>query len=327
MYKQKNNNEKKAYSHSITLLVFTLFLICCSEEDHQHRYSETTTFISDTTSINNLNPKNDTTIILDSTSISNLNPKNDSSIIRTTSIFMDSIIVAHWNIGHFSNGKSDDTTISNDSIGSKQNSYRKFIEDAQADIFGVCEYSPNFDQDGNSARDAIFYTYDYASIGEKVRYNCNSIFTRGIPFIDEHQFVFDERAQYRYYSTVNLMINNDTIRFVETHLDWNEGSNGSKYRLSQMQKLIDTFKCYTHVIICADFNIANNSEYDIFKEAGFCLANCGDNGIFYTYPASNPDSALDNIIVKGFNIKNVSTLRDPNLSDHCLIKCVLTIQE
>lgn len=76
-------------------------------------------------------------------------------------------------------------------------------------------------------------------------------------------------------------------------------------------------------IICADFNIANNSEYDIFKEAGFCLANCGDNGTFYTYPAYNPESALDNIIVKGFNIKNVSTLRDPNLSDHCLIKCTL----
>ena len=65
------------------------------------------------------------------------------------------------------------------------------------------------------------------------------------------------------------------------------------------------------------------TEYDLFKEAGFRLANCGDFGYFKTYPSKAPTGGIDNIIVRGFNIKNVSTLGDATLSDHCLIKCTL----
>ena len=288
----------------------------CSDEDYLQIEQNTITQQTDSTDYDK--NKNDS----DSISINNEN-KESSETPETSVVYMDSIIVAHWNIGHFSNGKSDDTTIPPDSVENMQTRYIGFISSAQADILGVCEYSHYFSTDGGDPRSLIFNMYDYASIGYKALYNCNSIFTKHIPFYNERYKVFKRRVQHRYYQAIDMVINNDTVKFIETHLDWNEGTMGATCRDYQIQSLINEYQDFKYVIICADFNISKEAEYDVFKEAGFSLASCGDLGYFKTAPSKNPAAVIDNIIVKGFNIKNVSTLGDATLSDHCLIKCTL----
>ena len=123
-----------------------------------------------------------------------------------------------------------------------------------------------------------------------------------------------------------MLINNDTIKFIETHLDFSQGKYGADYRKMQVQELIEATKDVNHAIICADFNISNVSEYDSFKDSGWLLANCGDWGIYNTYPANNPASPIDNIIVKGLNIRTFEVINHPNLSDHVLLKCTLSFE-
>ncbi len=248
------------------------------------------------------------------------NTPSEESII---SVYKDSLIIAHWNIGHFANGRYFDTNITSENYSEKRSQYISIIDSLKTDIFAVCEYNPNFDRDGNLARDAIFYMYNYASIGPKYTYNCNAIFTKDIPLEKEKFTEFCNHAQSRYMQSAEIRVNDNNIIVIETHLDFNQGENGAEYRKSQIQELINITKDYECAIICADYNIASISEYNAFKDAGFTLANCGDFGRFNTASAAKPSSPIDNIIVKGLKISNVETYALPNLSDHCILKCTL----
>ena len=244
---------------------------------------------------------------------------------QAETILWDSIVVAHWNIGNFSNGTFYETTISIDSASQKKTAYIDFLNSVNADILGLCEYHPFFSLNNDDTHSSILSMYKYASVGTKRHYNCNAIFTDLLPFYYESDIVYNEHKQYRYYRYVDLKINYKTVKFVETHLDWNEGSTGAQSRASQIQQLVNDFKDYPYVIICGDFNISNISEYDIFKEAGYTLANGGKFGFLKTYPSNKPAGVIDNIILKGFSISNVEVFAKPNLSDHCLLKCILKI--
>ena len=237
--------------------------------------------------------------------------------------YKDSLVIAHWNIGHFANGRHFDTKITSENYSEKQEQYTSLIDSLNADVFAVCEYNPNFDKEGNRARDAIFHMYNYASVGPKYTYNCNALFSKDIPLRKEDNKVFGTHAQSRYFQSAEILVNDKVIKLIETHLDFKEGENGVEYRKDQIKELIDITKDYDCAIICADYNIANISEYDVFKEAGFTLANCGDFGIFDTYPAKSPTTAIDNIIIKGLQISSVETFAFTNLSDHCIIKCCI----
>ena len=243
---------------------------------------------------------------------------NNDAIIN---IYRDSLVIAHWNIGHFSNGKSSDTAITSENYSEKRSQYISIIDSLNADIFGVCEYNPNFDQDGNSTRDAIFYKYKYASIGTKYSYNCNAIFSKDIPLENGRKTNFSRHKQNRYIQSAEIRVNEKVVTFIETHLDWNQGQDGAEYRKSQIQELIDMTKNLEQVIVCADFNISDTSEYNPFKEAGFSLANYDESNESYT------NSLIDNIIVKGLRIQRAEIFSHPELSDHYVLKCVLTKQD
>ena len=106
-------------------------------------------------------------------------------------------------------------------------------------------------------------------------------------------------------------------------MDWNQGSNGANCRKRQINELVNTFKDYPFIIICADFNTSTIEEFKPFIDAGFIMINGGDRGTLNTHPASNPTSPIDNIILKGFEVINVSVIGDAKLSDHLLIKGTL----
>lgn len=237
---------------------------------------------------------------------------------ETIPFYKDTLIIAHWNIGHFSTGSSFDTKISAEDVETMATSYKSLFYSIDADILGICEYNPTFAANGGKTASIILDNYPYYSIGNKYLYNCNAIFSKAKLF-DSKLVFFDYCVQLRYYLLSKLIINNKEIIFVETHLDWNQGSDGSSFRKKQISDLIDAFIEYPYVIICGDMNIASLEELQPFINSGYDLASGGNSGIFKTYPTTRPSSSIDNIITKGFNIISTSIICDSKLSDHCLM--------
>ena len=243
-----------------------------------------------------------------------------------TNTIKDSLVIAHWNIGHFSNGVSNSTRITEGQYSQKQIESVGLLESVNPDIFGVCEYDDIFSLDGSKSIDAIFYMFNNSAIGPKLSYNCNTIFSKDLPLYNQILKDFKQRRQARYFNAVDIMVNSKVIKFVETHLDWNEAGVGESCRKSQIEELISFFSKYDYVIICGDFNVANKTEYTPFDNAGYKKANCGEFGDFLTANSARPTLPIDNILAKGLEILKVECFTEPKLSDHCLLRCVVDVK-
>lgn len=238
--------------------------------------------------------------------------------------------VASWNIGHFALGKSGDTTLNHSVLDFYKQSYRAYFNDLNADILALVEYNPLMVNATDKlsavvARDAILSNYHEAQVGPQYSYNCNAIFSNGFEVLSTDTIMFAKMVQTRYYLVTTMRMDGDIVKVVSTHLDWNQGDNGAPYRAIQIKELIEAFKNDKYVIMCADWNTGETTEFDAFIEAGFDMANHGYLGDLVTYPAGlSPRKAIDNIITKGFAISNVKVINNAMLSDHCLIKADLT---
>ena len=230
--------------------------------------------------------------------------------------YTDTLSVAHWNIGHFSLGRANDTAISGFQSDSLASLYHAMLDTLNADILGVCEYNSSFNKSGGSARSIIFGDYPYFETGEQYSYNFNAIFSQ-IKLYDPHISIFEKCVQTRYFIDTTLKINDHSVRFIETHLDWNEGPDGADFRREQIRQLVDIYSKEPYVILCADYNTDSGiEEFAPFLDAGFSLANPGG----LTYPAAQPKSPLDNILTRGFIIDTADIICNPGLSDHCLLR-------
>lgn len=263
------------------------------------------------------------------------NPINNSDTSQTTitkpdttgfAVFKsDTIIVGHWNIGNFSQGKSSNTTISAEDAKDMTEKYHSFLDSLNIDILGICELEPTFSKGGEKSQEVIFEKFPYYYIGKKYSYNCNAIFSKA-ELKDIKECLFTKRVQTRYYTMSTIQVNGKSVIFVETHLDWNQGTNGADCRKIQIDELLESFRNSPYVILCADYNTSSIDEFQPFVDAGFTLANGGYYNAINTYPASNPKSSIDNIIVKGFSVSNITVVGDASLSDHLLIKSVLVLK-
>ena len=100
--------------------------------------------------------------------------------------------------------------------------------------------------------------------------------------------------------------------------------------MAQITELVAEFAAEEHVIISGDFNVDDASEFRPFLLAGFAQANCGRHGTFPTHRrrrvAITP--AIDNVLVKGFDILSVRTEDDSMiLSDHRMLVCRLRAKD
>ena len=240
-------------------------------------------------------------------------------------VIIDTLVVAQWNIGHFSLGTSSSTKIRKEEAQLMIKEYRSFLDTLGATMIGVCEYEPFFSLAGEDTKFALFDNFTFRSIGHKYSYNCNALFST-IPIKSSYIRLFPESVQSRYYLESTLTMNGEVVLFVETHLDWNEGLKGANYREKQISVLSEKYSKYSHVIICGDFNVSHESEYSPFLKSGYSLANTDCYGTFFTYPAQKPTQAIDNIIVRGFKIDSVDTINDDELSDHSLLRATLVFQ-
>ena len=243
--------------------------------------------------------------------------------------------IAHWNLGHFSQGTSYDTTITHEDYAAMRQKWAERINAIAADIFLSCEYNTNMVNEGDgqqaiNTQQVLFGQYAHAYIGSRPSANSymQAAMFSNLPIRNVRQVTFPQTVQAgRYYQVGDLRIGSTLIKVVETHLDWNQGSNGAAYRAAQIQKLIADFANFSHVIITGDFNVDSISEYDAFAEAGFSMANHGYLGRINTYPAGSPTAGLDNILCKGFAINGIHVVDDPELSDHCAIYAELWIKD
>lgn len=242
--------------------------------------------------------------------------------------------VAHWNIGHFSMGKSPDTTISPEESQVKQLAYRDFINSIHADVLSVCEDNVAFDTDGTLASDAVYSCYSNKNSSVKSGYFMESFYSNGLKIL---QFGFRDFTGTGApggsggFSEMVVDIGGDSVIFVEAHLTWNQPA----VRTDQILFLINRYSTAKYVIMSGDWNIGPNNggpseetEMRPFIDAGYRLSMMDYMPKESTYsgndvtPAS--DSALDIICAKGFGLINAHVSQDcASLSDHRLVYCDL----
>lgn len=241
--------------------------------------------------------------------------------------------IAHWNLGHFALGDGYDTVITHENYDAMYQKWAEKINEINADIFMCCEFCPNFVNKDEThqfirARYSIFKPYANAYIGSRPALNSymqTAIFSN-MELSSIRQSTYTNTIQAgRYYQSADLYIGDTLVKIVETHLDFNQNSNGQAYRTEQIQKLITDFANYTHVIIGGDFNVNSISEYDAFANAGYSMLNNGYLGKINTYPSGAPTAGLDNILCKGFSIGGIHIVDDNTLTDHCAVYADFTL--
>ena len=255
--------------------------------------------------------------------------------------------VMQWNVGNWGMGEAS-PTLTPAEFDAKKMLYRQMIESAAADVICCCEWEEYVDTESQGkAKDVLFSNYDsLVQAPGTGQYMRTAILSNGLKLTRIQRTEYAQSAaRGRYYSTATFRINGHDVKIVATHLDSNySGNQGEAYaeqcRLSQMRELITAFANDQYVVLCADYNVADRpEEYEIFKKAGYDMANCGYLGIldtYHFYPDTRGDLPIDNIIFKGFKGSKIEVydkfnpeLPPPNreLSDHSPIAITLTMIE
>lgn len=244
----------------------------------------------------------------------------DSSIERAIIVKDDhALVLAQWNIGHFSFGNYPESGITATKYYEQYKLYRKILHDINADILAICEYSKVFGSDSDRekyARDILFSDYSYYFEGDLNYYACNALFSnRVLENIESLDFTCIDTDYY--YLSADFVFEDTMIKLIGTHLAFNNSNDD--YPIAQIRELIDKYENYEYVIIMGDFNIRDINTFNLFVNGGYSLANHGDFGDFETFSRKKGPNAknyaLDNIVVKGLVISDVRVINQ-DLSDH-----------
>jgi hypothetical protein len=236
----------------------------------------------------------------------------------------DKFTVATWNIGHFSLG-TDIVSKLPASEGDKwREAYRGFVDPVGARIMFVEEYSPYMDTEKTlRVPENVFGAYKVSLEGPcGGGGHVNSIFANDCTYTDTGVYAYNYHFQNTNFHYMLAMIGGLEVLVIATHLEPNWPKNNAKMRQEQMRQLIEATGDFPRVIIGGDWNVDSPDEWKLFAEAGFTLANDGSYKTCYSW---DPKMAIDNVIVRGFAVSDVSVHPDKRLSDHCLLSCSLAI--
>lgn len=259
----------------------------------------------------------------------------DSTITESSYFYKDSIVVMQWNIGHFSQGAVPSSRITDSDYLQRLQDYRQLINDVSADIVTLCEYSVLFSDTElhpNCYADTLLFNeYPFRFIGNNgiIRgYSLNAIMSKmGLlhPSSVEYQtnstasitHISAIKATDYYYNKAFIYVGDHKVVLVNTHLAFDK--NNPDIAINQIKELINELDNEEYVVICGDFN-TSSSNYKLFSEAGYSLAN---TGVLRTFPSSRPTTPLDNIISKGLSIRDAHIVSS-SLSDHYPIVCTIS---
>ena len=235
----------------------------------------------------------------------------------------------HWNIGHFALGLAPQTAIEAADSSERAAAYRAQIERLHPDFLGLSEFEPEFDKSGRLATNEVFAAFQTKLVGPKNNYQCNAMFTR-FPCVRHEIVDYEVRRQRTYFIDSVFMFGRNEVHVVQSHLDWYRGEDGkTPYARGQMHQLIERFKDASYVIIAADFNVWKVADYAPFVEAGYTVANGGEDGHLNTFGNNlrEAERVLDNIVVKGFDVQGIFVAdNNRKLSDHKIFGCNLVMK-
>jgi len=231
-----------------------------------------------------------------------------------------------WNIGHFSGGDGYLTKISADEAEAKLREYRGFLNELNADILGLNEYSCHFSRLGHNTRHDLFGDWRNFVSGPEIGYQCNALAVRDFACGDARIHQYRTFRQRTYYVAEEVDVDGLPVTVVQTHLDTSDrqSADPAAARRSQVEELVADFADCPRVIVSGDFNVDNRTEYEPFVRAGFTMVNAAG---LPTHPGRRPPltAAIDNVFVRGFDVSEVCTLdKDCRYSDHRPLACRLT---
>ena len=243
----------------------------------------------------------------------------------TTHPLKDNITIGTWNIGHFSKGLVDYSTISSSNFEKELSQFRTFLNDSlSVDILCVNEYSEIFYRDSLKkhiwAETSLFGGFKERRIFKQNRFVCNAIFSKmKLLNAGMHPFQYTDSVKsirnnidWFYYTWADITIKGESVKLVCTHLV----NRAESLCQEQIIQLLKAFEQCDRVIICGDMNTVN---FSLFVDAGYTLAN---DGTLVTFPLRS--APLDNIMVKGLKICEVKVSKT-NLSDHYPLVCRVSL--
>lgn len=240
-------------------------------------------------------------------------------------VYSDALIIAQWNIGHFSNGISTKSSIDGSNFEQKRIEYQTLISKIPANVYCINEYSVDFGKDAeekkHTAESILFSDYPYSFIGHQRRYSCNAVFSKlNLDAVRELEYECNQTAKITHNSAIGakdyyfieftIRYKDINVKVVNTHLAFDK--NNVEVVLDQIRELVERYKDDEYVVLCGDWN-TGASSFKLFSEAGYQLGNHGNYGSIVTREASG--GSIDNIIVKGLKIVNFRAVNS-KLSDH-----------
>ena len=240
------------------------------------------------------------------------------------------IVIATWNIGHFSNGKSGRSYITSADYDKKLKDYRTLIYDSiHPDIISINEYNRVFmgkdnEENENVTSSVLFDQYEDKVVGPRKGFR-KALFSK-LKLKNNHLIYFNCQKSFEkdediknatsYYIESTVYINGNKVKLVSVHLMFSRKIPRVVQQL-QIEELIKTYDRNKRVVIFGDFN---TGDYSQLKKAGYTLAN---DGKLVTFPEK--ETPLDNIAAKGLTISEVRVIKT-DLSDHYPIMCKVSTE-
>ncbi|MBP3300004.1 MAG: hypothetical protein J6M34_00690 [Clostridia bacterium] len=228
------------------------------------------------------------------------------------------IKVATMNYGLWNDGATK--FVEDSKVDTVLAAWKKMLDDNDVDILAGQEWLRFFDRSNTmTAEDALFaYKYRY-QFSTATGFGKNLVSKTAIENYVAKSFTKNKDRQYtKSYTTIN----GKKVCLINAHCSLE--TNFSINRKAEFEELIRIMDQEKYVIVFGDFNAYNVSEFNLFKKAGYSVANGGEFGTFDTWtnfdkPSSWKNKAIDNIIVSpNIEILDVKVDRR-DLSDHNML--------
>ena len=237
------------------------------------------------------------------------------------------LVVATWNIGHFSFGNNTDSSVTAATYDDNKAEYSRLIKWMDADILALTEYSAIFYQ-SETARDLFFQDMSWGHVGTQNSYACQATYLdRKVNSVSDINITSVTTTHY--YTLVTFEHLGKTIKLVNIHFQANSSQPDDTGIIAQYNEIVSAFASDDYVIIAGDFNLLQMSSLSVFTNAGYTLANGGEWGNIETYTHQKgtlTNYCFDNIAVKGFYMTDVIVFTY-DLSDHYPLVCKLMLKQ
>lgn len=227
----------------------------------------------------------------------------------------DFIRVATMNFGLWNDGATK--SVADSDVPAVFSQWKAMLSENDVDILAGQEWIEYFDRSGKIQVDKYLFRQFYKNIYS----DAPKKFYSKMALTNTSSNAF-RSCPSRSFSKAYTMINGKKVCLINAHCSIETTFETS--RKQQFLELIEAMNKEEYVILFGDFNAYTVSEFNLFTQAGYTLANCGKFGEFETWPHfdiehSWKNEAIDNVIVSS-NIKLLNVKADRrDLSDHSML--------